>query len=149
MSPIAAPKRTAPPAAVPARSIATARAVPISSAALASARRCRATAERAGTAPASSRSQRPVSSSPRVIRVALSSAHTPTRTATNVPVRQTVNPPGSSSATGSPNSVRIAGFSARARSDSTSKASANTCRYWTATRAGSPAPATSTISARA
>jgi hypothetical protein len=34
-----------------------------------------------------------------------------------VPVRQTVNPPGLSSAVGSPNSVRTAGFSASAASD--------------------------------
>ena len=50
--------------------------------------------------PASSRSERPASSSPRVMRVAASRIHTLESTSTGSPVRHTVNPPGSSSATG-------------------------------------------------
>jgi hypothetical protein len=63
-----------------------------------------------------------------VTRVAASSPHTPISTATTVPVRQTVNPPGSSNATGWPNSVRMAGFAASAASDAASRLSPTVLR---------------------
>ncbi|RLK09597.1 hypothetical protein DER29_6132 [Micromonospora sp. M71_S20] len=56
-------------------------------------------------------------------RVAASIAHTPSRTARTVPVRRTVNPPAWSSATGSPNRVRIAGLRASAAKAAGSSAS--------------------------
>ena len=104
----------------------------------------RATSDRSVTRPASRRSHRPASSSPRVSRVAVSAAHVPARTARNVPVRQTVKPPGSSRATGGPNRVRIAGFSASADSDSIPRAPSSP-RYWVTTVAAIPPQRSATI----
>ncbi len=75
---------------------------------------CRMTTPATGSRPDSSRSHRPASSPPRVIRVAANKPQTPRSTARTVPVRQTANPPASPRSTGSPNSVRIAGFRASA-----------------------------------
>lgn len=120
-----APCSSAPVTAVPAVTIAAAVAAPVAHSASTSTARWRATTDRSGTRPASSRSQRPSSSWPRVIRVAASSPHTPPSTPTTWPVRHTANPPGSSRATGSPNRVAIAGFPASAVSAATSAGSDN------------------------
>jgi hypothetical protein len=94
-SPIAATPqlcKTAPTGPAPAATIAAAVVAPASSGAADSTPRCRPTASARVVRPDSSTSHRSASSSPRVTRVAASSAQTPTRTATTVPVRHTVTP---------------------------------------------------------
>jgi hypothetical protein len=132
----AAPKSTDPAVAAPVSSSPAAIPSPGSAAAHTTTTKVRTTSDRRVIRPASSRSHRPASSSARVSRVAVSTAQMPTRTARTVPVRQTVKPPGSSSATGGPKSVRIAGLSASADSDSIPNAPSSP-RYWVTTTATS------------
>ncbi len=128
---------TAPVSSVRAAKRPAATATPISVADPTRAARQRTTRSAIRRRPARSRSHRPPSSSPRVIRVAASMIHPLANTETGVPMRHTVKPPGSSRATGGPDKILTAGFSASARiPDSSSKPPI--IWYWLATNADIP-----------